>query len=107
MQPVKALILRSYGIGNAPQNKAFIDELAQASARGMIIVNLTQCQSGKVNMNGYATGHALAKAGVIGGSDLTVEAALTKLHFLLSQPLSVEDIRLKMQQNLRGELSID
>ena len=106
-QPVKALILRSYGVGNAPQNKAFITELAEASARGMIIVNLTQCQSGKVNMAGYATGHALAKAGVIGGSDLTVEAALTKLHFLLSQPLSVDTIRLKMQQNLRGELSTD
>lgn len=107
MQPVKALILRSYGVGNAPQNKAFLAELTQASDRGMIIVNLTQCQSGKVNMQGYATGHALAQAGVIGGGDLTVEAALTKLHFLLSQPLSVNEIRRQMQLNLRGELSMN
>ncbi len=105
-QPVKALILRSYGVGNAPQSHAFINVLAQAHARGIVVVNLTQCMSGKVNMGGYATGNALAQAGVISGSDLTVEAALTKLHFLLSQDLEVEQIRQLMQENLRGELSV-
>lgn len=49
-QPVKALILRSYGVGNAPQNKAFLQELQEASDRGIVVVNLTQCMSGKVNM---------------------------------------------------------
>lgn len=62
-QPVKALILRSYGVGNAPQNKAFLQELQEASDRGIVVVNLTQCMSGKVNMGGYATGNALAHAG--------------------------------------------
>jgi len=104
-QPVKALILRSYGVGNAPQSAAFIAVLAEAYERGIVVVNLTQCMSGKVNMGGYATGNALEQAGVVSGSDLTVEAALTKLHYLLSQQLSAEDIRMLMRRNLRGELS--
>lgn len=107
LQPVKALILRSYGVGNAPQNPAFLKELKEASARGIVVINLTQCMSGKVNMGGYATGNALALAGVISGFDLTVEATLTKLHFLLSQGLSSEAIRTQMQMNLRGELTVD
>nr|WP_024968242.1 asparaginase [Pantoea sp. IMH] len=107
LQPVKALILRSYGVGNAPQNPAFLRELKAASARGIVVVNLTQCISGKVNMGGYATGNALAMAGVISGMDLTVEATLTKLHFLLSQNLSSSEVRRLMQVNLRGELTPD
>ncbi|MGB9096430.1 asparaginase [Erwinia sp.] len=107
LQPVKALILRSYGVGNAPQNPAFLKELKEASARGIVVVNLTQCMSGKVNMGGYATGNALALAGVVSGYDLTVEATLTKLHFLLSQNLSSDEVRRLMQVNLRGELTPD
>ncbi|MBK4714215.1 MULTISPECIES: asparaginase [Tenebrionibacter/Tenebrionicola group] len=106
-QPVKALILRSYGVGNAPQNSDFLHELRQASARGIVVVNLTQCMSGKVNMGGYATGNALAQAGVVGGADMTVEATLTKLHWLLSKKLAADDIRSAMTQNLRGELTTD
>lgn len=79
--------------------------LKDASERGIVVVNLTQCISGKVNMGGYATGNALAHAGVISGFDLTVEATLTKLHYLLSQPLSAAEIREQMQQDLRGELT--
>ncbi|SFN46727.1 L-asparaginase [Izhakiella capsodis] len=104
-QPVKALILRSYGVGNAPQNNEFLQELDQASQRGIVVVNLTQCMSGKVNMGGYATGNALAHAGVISGTDMTVESALTKLHYLLSQDLEPDEIRRLMQTNLRGELT--
>lgn len=107
LQPVKALVLRSYGVGNAPQNPAFLKELKEASARGIVVVNLTQCMSGKVNMGGYATGNALALAGVVSGSDLTVEAALAKLHFLLSQNIPTDEVRRLMQVNLRGELTPD
>ena len=68
---------------------------------------MSQCLRGKVNMGGYATGNALAQAGVISGFDMTVEATLTKLHYLLSQNLSVDEIRNLMQENLRGELTPD
>ena len=105
LQPVRALILRSYGVGNAPQDPALLKELRNASERDIIVINLTQCLSGRVNMDGYATGNALAQAGVISGFDMTVEAALTKLHFLLSSNLPANEVRKLMQKNLRGELT--
>ena len=107
LQPVKALILRSYGVGNAPQQGDFIRELREACDRGIIVINLTQCMSGRVNMGGYATGNALAQAGVTSGVDMTVEAALTKLHYLLSLNDDVTRIRAAMSRNLRGELTPD
>ncbi|MCM0147497.1 asparaginase [Photobacterium galatheae] len=104
-QPVNAMILLTFGVGNAPQNPDLLAQLKEASDRGVIVVNLTQCLSGKVNMDGYATGCALADAGVLSGFDMTREAALAKLHYLLSQNLPSEKVRELMQQDLRGELS--
>ncbi|QIQ42103.1 MAG: asparaginase [Buchnera aphidicola (Microlophium carnosum)] len=106
LYPIKALILCTYGIGNAPQSKGFLKELYLAVyKKNIIIVNVTQCASGRVDMNGYATGSSLIKVGVISGYDLTIESALTKLHFLLSQNISKENICFQMQNNLRGELT--
>ncbi|GAB3033508.1 asparaginase [Bowmanella dokdonensis] len=104
-QPVNALILLSYGVGNAPQNPALLAQLEQARKQGIIVLNCTQCLRGKVNMAGYATGNALAQAGVVSGGDMTLEAALAKLHYLLSKGLPVEQIRELLTQSLRGELS--
>ncbi|CAL4044014.1 asparaginase [Buchnera aphidicola] len=105
LQPVKALILCSYGVGNAPQDRNFLNELRIACQHNIIIVNLTQCVSGRVNMKGYATGNSLADIGVVSGYDLTIEATLTKLHFLFSKNLSNKKIREIMQENIRGELT--
>ncbi|XPF95089.1 asparaginase [Colwellia sp. RE-S-Sl-9] len=104
-QPVKALIIRSYGVGNAPQDKDLLDCIKKASDNGIIIVNCSQCIKGTVNMDGYATGNALSKCGVVGGVDMTLEATLTKLHYLLSKNLAPAEIRKLMQSNLRGELT--
>lgn len=104
-QPVNAMILLTFGVGNAPQNPELLGHLKEASERGVIVVNLTQCLAGKVNMGGYATGNALAHAGVVSGFDMTPEAALAKLHFLLSQNLSYEEVKVKMHEILRGEMS--
>ncbi len=104
--PVRALIIKSYGVGNAPQNAELLQVLRDADARGTVIVNCSQCFKGKVNMGGYATGNALKQNGVISGFDMTLEATLTKLHYLLSQPLSGAQVKAWMQQDLRGELTL-
>ena len=104
-QPVKALIMRSYGVGNAPQDKNLLASLTTALKNKIVVVNCSQCIKGKVNMKGYATGTWLSQAGVISGHDMTLEATLTKLHYLLSQNLSFDETRTLMGKNLRGELS--
>lgn len=104
-QPVKAMILLSYGVGNAPQNSQIIQQMKNAFENNIVIVNCTQCLRGKVNMGGYATGHALRDVGVLSGLDMTPEAALAKLHYLLSLDIDIEELRKQITQNLRGELT--
>lgn len=104
-QPVKALMLLSYGVGNAPQNSDVLAQLKMAAEKQIIVLNCTQCMQGKVNMHGYVNGHVLEEVGVVSGSDMTPEAALAKLHFLLSQKLSFAERKALLMQSLRGELS--
>ncbi|NIB39920.1 asparaginase [Pseudomaricurvus alkylphenolicus] len=105
-RPINALVLRSFGVGNAPQSGDFLAKLKAACDAGIVVVNTTQCNQGKVNMGGYAGGNALAEAGVISGGDMTFEATLAKLHYLLSKKLPVDEVRRLMGQNLRGELTV-
>jgi L-asparaginase len=104
--PLQGLVLEAYGVGNAPERNAdFVRALEEAASRGVVIVDCTQCLSGTVDLGDYATGSALARAGVISGFDMTVEAALTKLAFLFSLELQPGEVKTKMQENLRGELT--
>ena len=102
---LKAVVLKTFGSGNAPQKEWFIRQLKEASERGIVIVNITQCQSGAVEMGRYETGLQLLQAGVISGYDSTPECAITKLMFLLGHGLPNKDIRHKMNSCLIGEIT--
>lgn len=104
-QPLKGLILETYGAGNAQNNDPrFLALLNEACKKGIIIVNCTQCQHGRVEMDQYATGNALKEAGLISGHDMTPEAALCKLFYLLSKGLAIPEIKKLMETNVCGEL---
>ena len=103
---LKGVIFRTYGAGNAPQKKWLIDALSKATAEGKIIINITQCAGGSVHMERYETGLQLQEAGVTSGHDSTVEAAITKLMYLLGKDLPVEEVRRRMETNIAGEISV-
>jgi len=104
--PLRGLILRAYGVGDGPTNNAdFLAALKEATSRGVVIVDCTQCLRGSVQLGDYVTGSALARAGVISGYDMTAETALAKLSYLFSQDISADEIKRLMQINLHGELT--
>ncbi|MBQ8542142.1 MAG: type I asparaginase [Bacteroidaceae bacterium] len=103
---IKGVIFRTYGAGNAPQAPWLTQELARASNEGKIIVNITQCAGGAVEMARYETGRQLIEAGVVSGHDSTVEAALTKLMYLLGKGLPTDEARRLMECDLAGEITV-
>lgn len=104
--PVQGVVLETYGAGNAPtRDVGLLEAVREATTRGVVVVNCTQCLHGRVDMRGYATGAALLEAGVVSGADMTPEAALSKLIWLLSSDLPRAEVARRMQQDTRGELT--
>jgi len=103
--PLKGMVMQTFGAGNAPDSDSnFLSSLKEAADRGVVIVNVTQCTKGSVEAH-YATGQALSAAGLVAGVDMTCDAATVKLGWLLGQGLPAAEIRQRMQQDLRGELT--
>ncbi len=102
---LKAVVLETYGTGNAPTDKKLLKTLEKAVKKGIIVLNVTQCRAGAVKQGRYETSTGLEKIGIIGGNDITAEAATAKLMFLLGKNYSVQTIKKLLQQSLRGELT--
>ena len=103
---LKAIVMRTFGSGNAPQNPWLLNALKEGTSNGKVIVNISQCLQGKVEMDRYDTGYHLKEAGVVSGYDSTVENAVTKLMFLQSHYDDPEQVRYYMNQSIRGEITI-
>lgn len=103
---LQGVVIETYGSGNAPTDDWFISALEDAIKRGIIIINVTQCKAGSVKMRQYAASCDMDRIGVIGGGDITLEAAITKLMYLLGNfPDSKEHVRERLSQSLRGEIT--
>lgn len=104
--PVEGAILETYGTGTFPsQYQELMDVIEAAIQRGVVVVNCSQCHSGRVQQGLYGSGRALQDIGVISGHDMTPEAALTKLYCLLAADRSLDVVRRKMEEDLAGEIT--
>ncbi len=104
-QVTRAVIIETYGAGNAPSARWFTEIVREAAGMGKVLVNVTQCTSGTVDMDLYACGKGLEKAGVTNGYDSTTESALAKLFYLLGKSGDNEWVKDMMKRNLKGEIS--
>lgn len=102
---LKGVVMKTFGAGNGPNSEWFIKTIKEAVEKGIVVINITQCNNGSVLPFRYVTGLDLANAGVISGHDLTSEAAVTKLMYLLGEGLKPEEVKRYMETDLRGEMS--
>lgn len=100
------VIIETFGSGNAPTERWFLDAVKDAIERDIIVMNVTQCKAGAVIMGQYEASCELSQIGVIGGNDITIEAAVTKMMYLLGHyPDNHEHVRRSLQASLRGEIT--
>ncbi len=107
IEGLRGVVLETFGSGNAPMNDWFIDALKEAINKGILIINVTQCESGRVDMLRYETGQTLHDIGVICGYDITTEAALAKMMILFAQDIDLDELRFLLENPIRGEFCID
>ena len=100
---LKGVVMETFGSGNAPSSEWFLKLIREATDKGIVIVNITQCHTGSVEMGRYKTGHHLLENGVISGYDSTTESAVTKLMFLFGSGLSSEEVKEYMQWSILQE----
>ncbi len=102
---LRGVVLETFGAGNAMTYEWFLDELYQAVQRGIVIINVSQCLGGSVEMGIYETGNSLQQTGVISSGDMTTEATIVKLMFLLGQGLSQHEVETQMSESIAGEIT--
>lgn len=106
VEGLRGVVLETYGAGNAPTAEWFLRLMRETVERGVLVLNVTQCDNGSVEMQLYETGLRLQKAGVLSAYDMTTEAAITKLMYVLGQDLSLEESVELMKRPLRGEFTL-
>ena len=102
---LKGVIFETFGAGNSPRHPSFLSMIEEAVKKGIVVINVTQCASGAVEMNRYQGGKALKNIGVLSGYDITTEAAVTKLMFLFGHGLTPEEVKERMLVSIAGEMT--
>ena len=104
---LQGLILETYGSGNAPTAASFLDKIKEAAEKGIILYNVTQCQGGSVEMGRYETSRELVTCEVISGYDITIEAAVCKMMYLLEKYKDANEIKKYLNSSIRGEITLN